>query len=291
MKPNTTATVARRGELSTGVPLCKGLLVVLALLVLGLAGCTADDSSTQSRAEATAEGREAYEAGDYKTAYEELYPLAEEGDPLSQFYVARMYHFGEGRERDIDRAIEWYQRSAKAGAAPAQYNLGRIYDVEDGYRDRDKAIKWYEEAAENGNANAMHSLGYVYAEEGKPGLAFKWKKRAADSGSAEAQFDIALLYAQGDGATENIKKAIEYYRRSARQGVVEAMVNLAVIFDKGVGVERDLQKVYQWFFLADQQGWDGAGEEVEKLERALEAEAVEEARAQALAWRREHLGE
>lgn len=265
------------------------VLASVILLSLLISGCTADEQSRHSRAEATAEGRAAYEAGDYQTAYEELHPLAEEGDPLSQYYIARMYHFGEGRKEDIDKAIKWYGRSAEAGAAPAQYRLGRIYDVEDGYKDTDRAIDWYLKAAEGGNVDAMHSLGYVYAENGELKHAFRWKKKAADSGSAAAQFDVGLQYEKGVGTAINPDQALAYYDRAARQGYGRAMINLAFIYSEGKGVDRDLRHVYKWFLLAREQGMRRAGLELEELERRLDEKSLSEARAMADVWRQTYL--
>lgn len=264
-------------------------LASVMLLSLFATGCTTDEESARSRAEVTSEGRAAYEAGDYQTAYEELHPAAEAGDPLSQYYIARMYHFGEGRERDIGQAIDWYERSAEAGATPAQYRLGRIYDVEDGYKDIDRAIDWYLKAAEGGNVNAMHSLGYVYAENDELQHAFQWKKKAADAGSAAAQFDVGLQYEKGVGTAINLGQARAYYNRAARQGYGRAMINLAFMYSEGKGVERDLRHVYKWFLLASEQRMARADSELEELERWLGDKSLGEAYAMADEWRQTHL--
>jgi TPR repeat protein len=40
---------------------------------------------------------------------------AKQGDPLSQHNLGYCYENGEGVEKDIKKAIEWYQKAAKQG--------------------------------------------------------------------------------------------------------------------------------------------------------------------------------
>lgn len=259
------------------------------LLSFLIAGCTADEQSTQSRTEATAEGRAAYEAGDYKTAYEELRPVAEAGDPLSQYYIARIYHFGEGRERDIDKAIKWYERSAEAGAKLAQYNLGIIYITLSDYRDYDAAKSWFNKAAHQGYSKAQYNLSQLYHEEKNYKEAIKWTKRAAEEGMREAEFALGSYFDQGIGVEQNSKKALSYYELAASKKYGPAMINLAFMYSEGKGVERDLRHVYKWSLLASEQGMTRADSELEELERRLDDKSLGEASAMADEWRQTHL--
>ena len=38
-----------------------------------------------------------------------------------------MYCYGEGMEKDFAKGAEWLTKAALQGNAPAQYNLGRMY--------------------------------------------------------------------------------------------------------------------------------------------------------------------
>ena len=51
-------------------------------------------------------GLMAYHAGDYVTAFRELYPLAEHGNSDAQAKIGQMYHSGSGIAQDYRKAIE-----------------------------------------------------------------------------------------------------------------------------------------------------------------------------------------
>lgn len=59
-----------------------------------------------------------------------------------------MYENGDGVPKDINIAIEWYEKSANQGYAEAQCNLGYIYKCGNGVTEyMILAAKWYEKAA------------------------------------------------------------------------------------------------------------------------------------------------
>ena len=93
---------------------------------------------------------DAYNAGDYQTAYAQWLPLAEDGSAAAQFNLGLLYDRGEGRERDAAKALEWFLFSAESGFNRAQFRLGNLYDAgEDVERDLIEARKWFAIAAES----------------------------------------------------------------------------------------------------------------------------------------------
>jgi hypothetical protein len=54
----------------------------------------------------------AYEQKDYATAFKELTPLAEQGNPDAQLILGKMYLKGQGVLKDPDQAIHWFKASA-----------------------------------------------------------------------------------------------------------------------------------------------------------------------------------
>ena len=73
------------------------------------------------------EGVAAYNRGDYATAFEEMLPIAEQGDANAQFNLGFMYDNGEGVPQDYAEAVRWYRLAAEQGNAFAQVNLGVMY--------------------------------------------------------------------------------------------------------------------------------------------------------------------
>ena len=66
----------------------------------------------------------AYKEGDYDTALQTFKPLAEKGDMIAQFNLAKMYREGKGVPKDYKTAVKWFSLSAEQGNAKAQYHLG-----------------------------------------------------------------------------------------------------------------------------------------------------------------------
>lgn len=109
---------------------------------------------------------EAYDiirGGNPDKGYSMLLPLAEEGNPQAQYGIAILYKEGWGTEKDVHKAIEFYQKAAELGHLRAMFDLGLFYQA--GHivtQDYTKAAKWYEQAAKRGYSAAMYGLGGLY---------------------------------------------------------------------------------------------------------------------------------
>ena len=85
----------------------------------------------------------AYNAGDYQKAYRLFKPLAEQGFAPAQHNLGVMYDEGNGVPEDDARAVHWYRKAAEQGDAEALYNLGWMYDNGEGVpEDNAKAVHW-----------------------------------------------------------------------------------------------------------------------------------------------------
>tara|TARA_E500000178_G_C16878659_1_gene687901 strand:- start:26 stop:622 length:597 start_codon:yes stop_codon:yes gene_type:complete len=108
-------------------------------------------------------GVDAANNGDYATAYNEWRPLAEQGDPSSQFNLGWMYVNGYGVIQDYKEAANWYLKSAEQGIAEAQLEIGLMYNEGKGViQDEITAANWFLKSAEQGNAQAQYNLGWFY---------------------------------------------------------------------------------------------------------------------------------
>jgi uncharacterized protein len=61
------------------------------------------------------EGSSAYLRGDYATAHQLLYPLADQGDATAQVFLGLMYKNGQGRAAGLFRGGEVVSQSRRAG--------------------------------------------------------------------------------------------------------------------------------------------------------------------------------
>ena len=100
------------------------------------------------------DGQDAYERGDYETAFEEWLPFAEQGLAKAQVRLGWMYNQGEGVPQDYAEAAKWYRLAADRhwGLAIARLNLGLLYEFGDGVpQDYVQAHMWF-----NLTVNAPH---------------------------------------------------------------------------------------------------------------------------------------
>ena len=98
--------------------------------------------------------------------FEELKVLSAKGDAALQHELAFCYHHGHGAIRDVERAVFWYEKSARQGFAEAQNELGLCYYNEIGVRRDDiEACAWWSLAAPF-HERAKESLAFVESGEG-----------------------------------------------------------------------------------------------------------------------------
>ena len=69
------------------------------------------------------DAHDAYERGDYKTAYKLFLPLAEQGHNDAQYILGLIHVKGEGVPQDYEKAEKWWRLSAEQGNVNAQFNL------------------------------------------------------------------------------------------------------------------------------------------------------------------------
>ena len=107
-----------------------------------------------------AAGAQAYDGGDYATAFAEWHRLAKAGDVMAQTAIASMYR--AGRTPDPRGALNWYRRAAQAGDAIAQMNLGEMLARGEGTpRDTVEAWVWLTRAARQGNGWAKDEAARI----------------------------------------------------------------------------------------------------------------------------------
>ena len=119
-------------------------LLTTTVLLFGISGSGVADFN---------DGYNAYEKGDYKTAFNEWKPLAEEGGESAQYNIGWLYDNGKGVLKDDKEAVKWYRKAAEQGLASAQGNLGAMYANGHGVlKDLSKAKHWIKKAYDNPDA-------------------------------------------------------------------------------------------------------------------------------------------
>ena len=100
------------------------------------------------------------EDGEYATAFEMLYPMAQTGNADAEELIGSMYALGLSVPRDDVRAFEWYLRASLRGHAGAQSGIGWYYEVGRGMPAPDliRGYAWYTLSAIGGDPDAAISM-------------------------------------------------------------------------------------------------------------------------------------
>lgn len=174
---------------------------------------------------------------------------ANAGNAIAQYQLAQSYL----TQNDLDAAIPLLRRAALKGAAPAQYDLGKLYEQGRGV-DQD-----------------MIEARNLIA-------------KAAAAGHVGAMYDLALFMAEGEGGPLDEAGAVEWFSKAADHGFLDAQYNLGVMYAEGIGTQQDLAEALYWFELATRKGDSAAALEVRNLTSRLPPETVREVMEAADVW-------
>ena len=216
------------------------------------------------------DGLEASQKGDFKTAFKEWTPLAEQGDVKAQYNLGLLYLNGDGARQDFQQAFSWFKKAAEQGDARAQYHIGRAYLLGEGVtKDLKQGFEWSLKAAEQGIAKAQHNVGLSY-ERGQGVTkdlkqAFSWYKKAAEQGYVGSQVLLSFMYYFGEGVEINPKIAYDWMMKAANQGNACAHWHIGSMYIESHYLNQDVQKAYSWIKKAVDKGCDAAKTDLDKL--------------------------
>jgi len=214
----------------------------------------------------------AYNAKDFKTAFEIYTKLAQNGDANAQTSLAYMYQNAQGCERNDKKALELYNLAVKAKQPYALFNLGILYENGIGgvTHDQFKAYELHLEAATREVVPAMYEVALML-ERGLGCLqnyseAAFWYEEGAKRGHAESFNNLGTLYKEGHGVTQDDKKTFICFSRAANAGLAEGLYNLGLLYDQGIGCEMDNDKALDYCRKAAYAGHEKAKEIIRGLQ-------------------------
>ena len=71
----------------------------------------------------------------------------------------------------------------------------------------------------------------------------------------------------GEGVEQSWEEAVQWYRKAAEMGLARAQCNLAWCYEHGKGVPRDLRQARELYQAAAKQGYAGAQEAADRMEK------------------------
>ena len=195
----------------------------------------------------------------WQTLFKEKLQEARQGNSDSQFDVASMYQNGRGVKPDLDKAIEWYKKSAAQNNSQAVSRLKLL----EANKERFKKVM---AQAEKGDAESQYKLGKMYTEGVGVSidhvLATKSFENAANQGYAKAEYKLGLNYYEGTGVKRNSRTAYKWFSSAAEQNDPAAQYYLGKMYASGSGVKRNYTTSLEWFTKAVEGGFNQARAEM-----------------------------
>jgi TPR repeat protein len=191
--------------------------------------------------------------------------------------LADMRMRGEGGDRDIKGALQLYDEAAKAGFAPAQVALGKIYEtgLAGVAPDPARARDLYQAASERNNGEALYALAVIYeAGDGvaaDPQRAVSLYQAAAEAGDARGAAAYGLHLYEGTVVPKDLTAARGWLQKAATAGDREAMYSLGAMMLRGEGGPADLPRAWALFSLAKTAGHPNATTALAAVERRMTA--------------------
>ncbi|PKC62540.1 HCP-like protein [Rhizophagus irregularis] len=200
---------------------------------------------------------------------------------ITQNSVGFCFQSGKGGLKiNVTRGFKWYLKSAIAGYAEGQFNLGCCYEYGNGTdKNEIKAFEWYLKSAKNGCVKAQIHLAICYQNGRKMDKnetkAFEWYLKSAENGNVKSQSYMGYCYLKGYGIDKNETKAFEWYLKSAEngdamsqnnytksatRGCTDGQYNLGYCYENGKGTDKNEKKAFKWYTKAAAAKGDAAAQ-------------------------------
>lgn len=160
-------------------------------------------------------------------------------------------------KKDSVEGGKWMHKAAAQDYTNAMVALGGLYEQGQGVPlDYKKAMEWFEKAAAQGDAPACHAIALAHLNGrgkvvpvDKP-KAIQWLKRGADKGDPQSQYALGGVLLTGEGIKKDVAAARKWFLRAAWQNEPRAQLQLGRMLRDGLGGTKDLVRSAMWINLA-----------------------------------------
>ncbi|KAI9318686.1 hypothetical protein BX666DRAFT_1930632 [Dichotomocladium elegans] len=221
-------------------------------LGLGFSMAAVQIGSLYVQEDKIAAGKNMKEGEDAKQlAFEWYKKAADLNNPMALHKLGFFYESGYGCTKNVQAAIEAYERAYEEGYPDSAHNLGLIHQglvpASVPFKDIKKAMKYFESAKQWGYAPSANALGRMYLlmsknaemakEAGDPGsdteeyivTGIDFMEYAADNGDADAMLMLGLIFGSKDYGLYDMDKAQNYMELALVRGETEAFTYLVRI--------------------------------------------------------------
>lgn len=197
----------------------------------------------------------AYGNGLEKDCYKGLGLLKEAsraGHRRSSYLLGNIYSEGLCGEQDSKKAEYYYSLNIKQGGIEGDTGRAKMYQYGYGVtKDLEKAISYYNKAFVNGSPYAANSLARICLSRNKNSEdCFNLFEKSYELGSVIAGYNIAALAYTGAVIPQDCSKSLIWAKKTAKKGHVGSMRLIGRIHESGCLGVIDNDEAYKWFFKA-----------------------------------------
>ena len=185
---------------------------------------------------------------------------AEMGSPEAQWIYGNLYRVGWWSRvpKDMDKAIEWYKKSADNGYAPAMGFAGKYILMSSAPDKETHALKYLQMGVENNDGGAACELGKYYNNI-NPELALQNFQLAGQMNHPEGLYELGNALYKGVGTTPDLKAAAQAYETCANLDLNDIFVGrcalkIADMYENGTGVFMNKDKASEYRWIAERYG-------------------------------------
>ena len=208
----------------------------------------------------------AYRQGNYEQSCELRVESCYAGDARNCSIAAAHYKDGKGVEKNINRAITFYDKACNDGDIETCLMIGGYYRLGSlGKKDDYISFKYYKKACESKEKGQEFAIGgscSKVADMYKSGTgtyqsdlmaseyaqkAISILKRSCDNNNATSCESLADMYYFGRGIEIDHFKSKELFNKACKKNEVMACVMLGMQYEKGQGVKKDYEKALKYY--------------------------------------------
>lgn len=184
---------------------------------------------------------------------------AENGSPQAQWIYGNMYRLGWQYRvpNDMNKAIEWYMKSADNGYARAMGDAGKYILASSAPDKETRALKYLQMGIENNDGGAACELGKYYKSK-NPEKAFEYFLKSGEFNHPEGLYELGQCYHNGLGTSIDLKAAAQVYELCAsREDIMDRYIGLCArklseMYETGQGVFMNKNKAAHYRWIAEQ---------------------------------------
>jgi len=150
------------------------------------------------------------------------------GNVDAQYNMGYFHLNGEVFDKNLDYAIDWFEKAQANGHKKSFLMLGvtyrhKLHQSKKNYTLYQKSQHWLEKSALVGNVDGMrlYAIGVFKYEQSKASEAVKWLKKAAEQNDAESMRYLGIYYSlrfKHENKNQDFVDAEYWYKKAAELG-------------------------------------------------------------------------